>query len=136
MYYGSPRTISSIGVHNCDGDLKECRPTLFVAVPTILEKVKHAVTAKVQAKSAVVQALFSFAFERKLSAFYAGPPSTPLSLLLLSLCAGTTAPLWDKLVFAKIRKEIGMDRVRYMLTGSAPLSGTIHVRPFVLARSA
>jgi len=109
MYYGNPRTVSNLGVRNCLGDIAECRPTLMVAVPAIFERIKHAVSSKVEAKSSLVQALFNYAYNKKLN----------------GLKTGVDASFWDKLVFAKIRKEIGLDAVRLLLTGSAPLSGKI-----------
>jgi len=96
-------------VRKCQGDIAECRPTLFVAVPAIYERVKHGVAAKVESKSKLVQWLFNFAYEKKLNA----------------LKTGGDASFWDKLVFAKIRKEIGLDQIRLSITGSAPISAKI-----------
>jgi long-chain acyl-CoA synthetase len=109
MYFGNPRTVSSVGVRNCKGDIAETLPTLFVAVPAIFERVKHAVMAKVEAKSKLVQWLFNHAYEKKLHA----------------IKTGGDAGFWDRLVFAKIRKEIGLDKIRMNVTGSAPISGKI-----------
>jgi len=107
MGYGTPRTISANGVRECDGDLKELRPTLFIAVPTIYEKIKHAIIANVNTKSKLKKTIFNIAYTQKLK----------------SLKNGRKGSLFDKIVFNEIKSRLGIDKIRYMITGSAPLNG-------------
>eukprot|EP01129_Flabellula_baltica_P009377 TRINITY_DN381_c0_g1_i1.p1 TRINITY_DN381_c0_g1~~TRINITY_DN381_c0_g1_i1.p1 ORF type:complete len:706 (+),score=169.78 TRINITY_DN381_c0_g1_i1:25-2142(+) len=109
MGYGSPRTLTPRGVRKCNGDLKEFEPTLFVGVPTVFEKIKHAVWENVQEKGALTKFLFTLGLKHKLKA----------------LKTGSSGAIWDKLLFNKIRVMFGVQNFRYMVTGSAPLSGEI-----------
>jgi len=36
-----------------------------------------------------------------------------------------THPLWDRLIFSKIKQRVGLDRVRLLVTGSAPIADHI-----------
>jgi len=107
---GSPRTLSSNGVKDCDGDLKELGPNLFIAVPTIFEKIKHGVMYMVNSKGAFSRFIFHIAFTQKLR----------------SIKSGRKGTIWDRLVFNKVRDTLGIKNMKYMITGSAHLSGDMH----------
>ena len=108
--YGSPKTLSDAGVSidpdTCRGDAPELKPTLMAAVPMVFDKIRAAVLAKVAATGGIAAKLFAFALERKIRA----------------LESGHAAPLWDLLVFDKLRARLLGGRVRFMLSGGGPLS--------------
>eukprot|EP01129_Flabellula_baltica_P013051 TRINITY_DN5997_c0_g1_i1.p1 TRINITY_DN5997_c0_g1~~TRINITY_DN5997_c0_g1_i1.p1 ORF type:complete len:730 (-),score=161.57 TRINITY_DN5997_c0_g1_i1:36-2204(-) len=110
MGYGSPRTLTSAGVKNCEGDLKELEPSILLAIPAIFEKIKHSVTNVVQHKGTLSQFLFNRAMDKK----------------LVSLKKGKEKIIWDKIVLDKIRTGLGIQNIRYMITGSAPISSDVH----------
>eukprot|EP01134_Creolimax_fragrantissima_P006852 CFRG6852T1 len=87
------------------GDISELRPTYLAAVPTIMDRIRQAVTAKVSAGSPLVQKLFHKAFESKKKA----------------LAKGGSTPIWDVIVFNKIKQVLG-GRVKEILSGGAPLA--------------
>lgn len=107
--FGSPRTVAATGVRNCQGDIQELRPTILLGVPTIYERLKHGILAKVSKASPVAQTLFRTAFKAKLNA----------------LRVGSNTPLWNKIVFAKFAEAVG-GRLRLIISGSAPLSPDVH----------
>lgn len=107
--YGNPRTLAATGVRNCEGDIKECRPTLLIAVPTIYERLKQGVLSRISKAGPVSKTLFNIAFKAKLNA----------------LRRGSDTPLWNKIVFSKFLDNVG-GRLRMMASGSAPLSPDVH----------
>ncbi|CAI5941960.1 unnamed protein product [Closterium sp. NIES-64] len=112
--YGSPLTVID-GAGKLkpggQGDLSALRPTLMAAVPAILDKIRDGVRRKMATQSPTVQQLFDLAYSRRLAAIngsWAG-------------AWGLEKQLWDALVFKRIRAAVG-GRLRYMLSGGAPLS--------------
>jgi long-chain acyl-CoA synthetase len=101
--FGSPRTLTDSAVRNCNGDLSELKPTLMAAVPTILVRVKQAVEKKVASGSIVARGIFKFAYFMRKMAIKARVPT----------------PILDKLVFNKIKAQLG-GRLRLLLSGGAP----------------
>ena len=96
---------------NLAAAMKAVRPTIFVAVPRVYEKIRHAVEAK-SAASPMKQAIFRWAFGtggKHRTETLAGKAPSGLALTLA-----------NKLVFAKIREAFG-GRVRTFVSGSAPL---------------
>lgn len=107
--FGSPRTVAATGVRNCQGDIQELRPTILLGVPTIFERLKHGILARISKTSPVAQLLFKTAFKAKLNA----------------LRVGSNTPVWNKLVFGKLGAAVG-GRLRLIVSGSAPLSPDVH----------
>ncbi|RLO09196.1 hypothetical protein DYB28_012915, partial [Aphanomyces astaci] len=94
-------------------DLVELRPTHFVTVPRLLNKIYDKVIQAGGSSSSgggIKGWLFKRAVQTKLA----------------NLKQGYQAhPLYDKLVFSKIQAKLGLDRCRFVLTGSAPISDDV-----------
>lgn len=91
-------------------DCEALKPTFFVSVPRLFNRVHDKVKAGVEAKGGFSKWLFDYAFETKLAN--------------LRSDGSMTHWLYDRLVFATIREKLG-GRVKAMLTGSAPLSAPV-----------
>ncbi|CAN1240341.1 Long chain acyl-CoA synthetase 9, chloroplastic [Linum grandiflorum] len=113
--YGSPLTLtdtSSKIKRGTKGDATALKPTVMAAVPAILDRVRDGVRKKVDGKGGLSKFLFDLAYNRRLSAVN-GSWFGAWGLELL---------LWNLLVFKKVRAVLG-GRVRFLLSGGAPLSG-------------
>jgi long-chain acyl-CoA synthetase len=87
-------------------DVGELRPTVFVAVPRLFNRIYEKVNETIRAGGGLKKKLFDHAFAVKKA----------------NLQRGTvTHSLWDAIVFKKIRNRLG-GRVRSIITGSAPIS--------------
>lgn len=86
-------------------DIQELRPTIFVGVPRVFNKVYDKVMSQLQEGGAIKQFLFNIAYNNKKSA----------------LQNGQDTPFWNRLVFKKISDALG-GRVIMIASGSAPLS--------------
>ncbi len=53
--YGNPKTLSDNSVRNCNGDIREFKPSVLVGVPAVWETVKKGIIAKVNAGSPLVR---------------------------------------------------------------------------------
>lgn len=113
--YGSPLTLidsSNKVKKGTKGDAPTLSPTLMAAVPAILDRIRDGVRKKVDSAGGMGKTLFDLAYDRRLAAIegsYFG-------------AWGLEKIFWDTLVFKKVRAAIG-GRVRFMLSGGAPLSG-------------
>ncbi|EGZ24840.1 hypothetical protein PHYSODRAFT_539827 [Phytophthora sojae] len=90
-------------------DLVELKPTVFVSVPRLFNRVYDKITQGVAAAGGLKKILF----DRALAAKLAGLPE-----------GHKTHALWDALVFSKVRLALG-GRVRLIFSGSAPLSAEV-----------
>ncbi|MES1909644.1 MAG: hypothetical protein MHM6MM_002347 [Cercozoa sp. M6MM] len=95
-------------------DLARLRPTLFVGVPRLYNKVYDKVMAQMQSSNWAVRTLFERAYATKL--YY------------LRSSGALSHALWDRVVFSKIAAKLG-GRVRLLLTGAAPIAS--HVQEFL-----
>jgi long-chain acyl-CoA synthetase len=101
-------------------DLTEVRPTFMAGVPRIFEKLYAAVQAGTQQGGRAKRALVHWAFgvaARFSRALRAGQP-VPRGLAMAYALA-------NRLVLAKLRKRLGLDRCRFLISGGAPLSPEI-----------
>ena len=83
-------------------DLIALRPTRFVAVPRVLTRIRERVQSQL---TGAVASVFNFAVNRKMTI-----PNDPVSILS------------DPILFKKVSVKLGLDRVKQILTGSAPIS--------------
>ncbi|CAB4381446.1 uncharacterized protein OCT59_028041 [Rhizophagus irregularis] len=101
----------SIGFYQGDtlkllDDIAELKPTVFISVPRLLNRVYDKVMAGVKVKGGIAQWMFNAAFNSKKD----------------GLSHGSVDHWgWDKVVFAPIRARLG-GRVKYMLSASAPIA--------------
>jgi long-chain acyl-CoA synthetase len=105
-YYGG-----AIGFYQGDtlkllDDTEVLKPTIFVSVPRLYNKIYDKVNAQIHAKGGVAEFLFKMAYDSKASQLSHGQ---------------NTHWLWDNLVFKKIKAKLG-GRVKVMITGAAPIS--------------
>ena len=92
-------------------DLQACRPTVFPAVPRVLNKIYDKIQVGIATAGGLKKKLFDAAVAAKTKN--------------LSTKGQLTHALYDRLIFQKIKKGLGMDCLRSMVSGSAPLSKNV-----------
>uniref|UniRef100_A0A2C9WB40 Long-chain-fatty-acid--CoA ligase n=1 Tax=Manihot esculenta TaxID=3983 RepID=A0A2C9WB40_MANES len=105
-YYGS-----AVGFYQGDNmklmdDMAALRPTIFCSVPRLYNRIYASITNAVKTSGALKERLFNAAYNAKKQAILNGK---------------NPSPMWDRLVFNKIRERLG-GRVRFMGSGASPLS--------------
>ena len=101
-------------------DLTDIRPTFMAGVPRIFEKLYSAVQAGVKQGGRMKRWLVGWAFAVAARHSAATRAKSPIGLGLRLAIA-----LADKLVLGKLRKRLGLDRCRFLISGGAPLSSEI-----------
>ncbi|KAG0266241.1 hypothetical protein BG011_002938 [Mortierella polycephala] len=91
-------------------DLAELKPTYFVAVPRLLNRIYAKIVAATVDAPGVIGVLASSGFAAKVANLEAGK--------------GVHHPFWDRLLFNKIKMALG-GRVEVILTGAAPIAKEI-----------
>ncbi|KAL0585171.1 hypothetical protein ABG067_005067 [Albugo candida] len=90
-------------------DVAELKPTVFVSVPRLFNRVYEKITHGVAAAGGLKKLMFDQAYQSKKSYLEDGY---------------VTHAFWDALVFSKIRMVLG-GRIRVFVSGSAPLSSEV-----------
>ena len=101
-------------------DLTEIRPTFMAGVPRIFEKLYAAVQAGTQQGNRVKRWLVHWAF--RVAARHSGAIRAKQAV---SFGLRLTFGLADKVVLSKLRRRLGLDRCRFLISGGAPLSNEI-----------
>lgn len=97
-------------------DIGELKPTVFCAVPRVLDRIYTGLQQKLSAGGILKKSIFGFAYSYKLNNMKKGSKHEEAS------------PLCDKIVFSKVKAGLG-GNVRIILSGAAPLA--THVQAFL-----
>ena len=88
-------------------DISHLHPTFFPSVPRLFTRIVNTVLSTTE-NMGILTPLVQYAIKQK--------------LLNLHTKNTVTHPFFDQLIFSKIRAKVGFDRLRFMVSGSAPLS--------------
>ena len=94
-------------------NLKEVRPTIFLAVPRVWEKIQAKITAMGAQNSGIKKAISGWARKQGLAGGYAEQEGRGKPMLY---------GLANSLVFSKVRDGLGLDQARVCITSAAPIS--------------
>ncbi|KAJ5327894.1 hypothetical protein N7541_009001 [Penicillium brevicompactum] len=110
MGYGNPRTLSDASMRNCQGDIKEFKPTILVGVPAVWESVKKGVLNNLNKANFIVKGMFWGAMSAKNFLMTTGIPGS-----------GIGASILDAVVFKKLKEATG-GNLRIVMNGGGPVS--------------
>lgn len=100
---------SSMVKKGCKGDAATLKPTVMAAVPLILDRLYKGIYDNVNRKGEKFQEVFKWAFDYKQNAYQ----------------SGEATPIMDRLIFRAVKAILG-GRIKYIVTGGAPLSPETH----------
>ncbi len=108
------KTAFAVDISTIMENFTEVRPTLIICVPRIYEKIHAGILAKVSSAPASKQKIFNFAVNQARKNLPNVCRDIPKRSLKYKIA--------DKLVFSKLKATLGMDRLRFAISGGAPLS--------------
>lgn len=94
-------------------NLRDVRPTIFVGVPRVWEKIQAKIAAAGAQNPPLKKKIAAWARNQGLAGGYAHQAGKPKPLFY---------PLADKLVFSKVRDRLGFDRCRLFFSTAAPIA--------------
>lgn len=97
-------------------DIGALKPSIFIGVPRVYDRIYSGIIDKINDAGGVKKLLFNWGFARKL--FY----------LKQGFKSDKAAPLFDRLVFSKVKQRLG-GNVKLIVSGGAPLAP--HVEEFL-----
>ncbi|PRQ42191.1 putative long-chain-fatty-acid--CoA ligase [Rosa chinensis] len=106
LYYGSACGFYQGETLKLMDDLAALRPTIFSSVPRLYNQIYAGITNAVKTSGILKERLFRAAYNSKKQSMMSG---------------STSSPMWDRLVFNKIKAKLG-GRIRLMSSGASPLS--------------
>ncbi len=113
VYVGA-KTAFAVDISTIMEDFADVRPTIIICVPRIYEKIHAGILAKLGDASPIKKVMFNFAANE-----------AKKNLARVCYDMEIKSPLYkiaDKLVYSKLKAALGMDRLRYAISGGAPLS--------------
>ena len=96
-------------------DLPACRPTVFVAVPRVWEKLREGIEDRVRTQALPVRAAVDRYVTLGLRKVTAEHGDTPQARSAIALYA-----VLDRTIGATIRQQLGLDRAHVLVTAAAP----------------
>lgn len=93
-------------------DLKELKPTVFCAVPRVLDRIYSGLIKRISSGGFLKYSLFNIAYAYKLHNMSRGYKHEE------------AAPMFDKIIFSKVKEGLG-GNIRLILSGAAPLSASV-----------
>eukprot|EP00915_Cephaloidophora_sp_WS-2016_P003762 GHVH01005046.1.p1 GENE.GHVH01005046.1~~GHVH01005046.1.p1 ORF type:complete len:677 (+),score=89.98 GHVH01005046.1:111-2141(+) len=94
-------------------DVAALNPTVFISVPRLFNRINDKISAGVDQKGVLLQSLFEWGLNSKITKFRNS--------------ATTTSAVWDTVVFGRFKGLLG-NRLRFMVSGGAPLDPKVHER--------
>jgi long-chain acyl-CoA synthetase len=97
-------------------DLAELKPTVFVAVPRVFDRIHGGISTRINTAGGLKKFLFDWGYNSKLKSLVGGKKHDE------------AAKIWDKIVFNKVKMGLG-GNVKIVISGAAPLAP--HVEDFL-----